>query len=64
MLTHLSVLWPVTNFVAGESSFTVSFIHDSMSPMRLLSTEYIDVPQSEVIVHFSGPGVVASTKNE
>ena len=64
MLTPLSVLWPATTIVAGGSSFTMSFIRDSMSPIRLLSTKCDDAPQSEVVVNFSGPGVTESARNE
>ena len=64
MLTPLSVLWPATTIVAGGSSFTMSFIRDSMSPMRLLSTKCDDAPQSNVMVNFSGPGVAEPARNE
>ena len=64
MLTSLSVLWPATTIVAGGSSFTVSFIRDLMSPMRLLLTKGDDAPQSDVMVNFSGPGVAEPTRNE
>ena len=58
MLTPLSVLWPATMIIAGGSSFTISFIRDSMSPMRLLW------PQSDVIVNFSGPVLAELARNE
>ena len=58
MLAPLSVLWPSTTIVAGGASF------DSKRPMRWLSTKCDDAPQSEVMVNFSGPGVVESAKNE
>ena len=64
MLTPLSLLWPATIIVAGGSSFTVSFIRDSMSPMRLLSTKCDGAPQSDVMVNFSGPGVAEPARNE
>ena len=47
MLTPLSVLWPATTIVGGGSSFTMPFIRDSMSPIRLLSTKYDDALQSD-----------------
>ena len=64
MLTPLNVLWRAKTIVAGESSFTMSFIHDSMSPMRLLSKKCDDIPLSDVMVNFSGPGVAEVTTNE
>ena len=64
MLTPLSVLWLATTIVADGSSITMSFIHDSMSPMGLLSTKYDDALQPEIIVNFSGPGAVEPVRNE
>ena len=64
ILTLLSMLWPATTAVAGGSSFTMSFIRDSMSPMRLLSPKCDDAPQFEVMVSLSGPGVAEPAKNE
>ena len=42
----------------------MSFIRDSMSPVRLLSTKCDDALQSEVMVNFSEPGVVESARNK
>ena len=42
----------------------MSFIRDSMSPMRLLSTKCDDAPQSDVMVNFSGSGVAEPARNE
>ena len=64
MLTPLSVPWPATTIVASGSSFTISFIRDLMSPMRLLSTKCDDTPQSDVKVNFSGPGVAEPARDE
>ena len=64
MLTPLSVLWPATTIVAGGSSFMMSFIRASMSPMRLLSTKCDEAPQSNVMVNFSGQGIVGPARNE
>ena len=63
MLTPLNVLWPATTTVAGGSSFTMSFILDSKSPMRLLSKKCDDAPQPDVMVSFRGPGVVEPARN-
>ena len=57
-------LWPATTIVTGGSSFTLSFIRASMSPMRLLSTKCDDAPQSNAMVNFSGPGVAEPARNE
>ena len=64
MLTPLNVLWPAKTIVAGESSFTMSFIHNSMSSMKLLSKKCDDAPKSDVMVNFSGPGVAQLMTNE
>ena len=64
MLTPLSVLWVATTIVTGGSSFTMSFIRDSISPMGLLLTKCDDAPQSDVMVNFSGPGVADPARNE
>ena len=58
------MLWPAPTIVAGGSSFTMSFICDSMSPMRLLSAKCDDAPQSDVMVNFSGPGVAEPVRIE
>ena len=42
----------------------MSFISDSMLPMRLLSTKCDDASQSEAMVDFSGPGVAEPARNE
>ena len=49
--------------VTGGLSFAMSFIRDSMSPMRLLSTKCDDALQSEVMVNFGGPGGPESARN-
>ena len=41
----------------------MSFIRDSMSTMRLLSTKGDDAPQFNVMVNFSGPGVAELARN-
>ena len=64
MLTPLSVLWPVTTSVADGSSSMISFTHDSMSPMKRLSTKCDDAPQTKVMMNFSGPGVAEPAKNK
>ena len=64
MKTPLSELWPAMTIETGGSSFTMSFIRDSMSPIRLLSTECDDDLQSDVMVNFSGPGVAEPARNE
>ena len=64
MLVPLDALWPATTIVAGGSSFTMSFIRASMSPMRLLFTKCDDVLQSDVMGNFSEPGVAERTRNE
>ena len=46
------------------SSLTMPFIHDLMSPMRLLSTKCDDAPQSDFIVNFSEPGAAELARNE
>ena len=42
----------------------MSFIRDSMSPIRFLSMKCDDAPESDVIVNFSGPGVAEPARNE
>ena len=42
----------------------MSYIHVSMSPIRLLSTKYDDTPQSDVMVTFSRPEVPELTRNK
>ena len=64
MLARLSVLWPATTMVTGESSFTMPFIRDSMTPMRLMSTKCGDTPQVDVTVNFSGSEVGEPARNE
>ena len=64
MLTPLSMLWPATTIVAGGLSFTMFFIRDSMSPMRLLPTKCDDAPQSVVMVNLIEPGVAEPARNE
>ena len=64
MLTPLRVLWLATMIAAAGSSFTMSFICDSMLPMRWLSTKWDDAPQSEVMISFSGPGVPKPARNK
>ena len=64
ILIHLSVPWPAPMVVASGSSLTISFICDSMSPMRWLSTKYDDASQSKVMVNFSGPGILEPARNE
>ena len=63
MLTRLNVLLPASTTVVGGSIFTMSLIRDSMSTMRLLSTDCDDAPRSDVL-GFSGPGVAAPARNE
>ena len=53
----LSVLWPATTIVTNGSSFTMSFMRDSMSPMRCLSAKCNDAALFEVMVNFGGLGV-------
>ena len=53
-----------TTIIAGGSSFTMSFIRDSMSPTRLLSTKCDDAPQSDVMVNFSGHEEAEPVRNE
>ena len=64
MLTPLSVLRPATTIVASGSSFTMSFIRASMSPMRLLSMECDHAPQCDIMVHIKGPGVPEPARND
>ena len=64
ILTPLSVQWPATRIVAGGSSFSISFISNSMSSMKWLSTKCDDAPQFDVMVVFTGPGVVEPTMNK
>ena len=42
----------------------MSFIHDSMSPMRFLPTKYGDGLQYDVMVNFGWPGVAEPARNE
>ena len=64
MLTPLTMLWPATIIVAGGSSLTMSFICDSLSPMRSLSTKCDDAPRSDVMVNFSRARVAEPARNE
>ena len=57
-------VWPATTIVAGGSSFTMFFVRDSMSPMRLVSTKCGDALQSNAMVNFSEPEVAEPTRNE
>ena len=64
MLTPLNVLWQAMTIVAGRSNFMISFIRDSMEPLRWLSMKCDATPRFEVTVNFSGPRVVKHAKNE